>query len=655
MNSYLRQSTASQSRAVGPFVDDTDFKTAETALTIANTDIKLVVNGAASANKNSGGGTHRVNGLYGVTFDATDTATVGEMMVSVVAAGALPVFHAFTILEEAVYDAMFAASAPGYVANAPVSVAQFGGSNGTFSGGRPEVNLTHWLGTAAATPTTAGVPEVDVTFVNGSAALAEDPQLLLTTTIATLASQTSFTLTAGSADNSAYADCVIVVRDASTAVQKAVGWVDAYTGSTRTVTLEADPGVFTMAVGDSVDILPPTSLSKKRVAQGVHNAARSGYTVAGSFGQGVASVQGNVVGNVNALANDAITSGSFLPGAITGTALNASALAAIVTAVLDELLSGHATAGTVGKALSSTLTVADKLDTAMELDGSVYRFTVNALEQAPAGGGGGSTDWTADERTAIRSIMGIPASGTTPADPTAGILDTIRDAVGGVQSDTDNIQTRIPAALVSGRMNANVEALASVAVTEDHANGLLALGQQYTNTSVVPATVVNMNGNTITAGVIADGALNTANFGDGAITAAKFAPGAITSAVIAAGALTTATFAAGTTIPRVTLADTVTNLTNAPTAGDLTTAMTASVTAAVPTAAQTADKLIGRRIGGGADGGRTVGQALAASRNKVTRSGSTLTVYDIDDTTVLWTATLTSDAAADPLTGIDPT
>lgn len=114
MPGYLRQSTASQSRALGPFVDDTDFKSAETGLTIANTDIKLVVNGGASANKNSGGGTHRVNGVYGVTFDATDTATVGEMEVSVFVSGALPVFDKFFVIEEAVYDALYAASAAGY-------------------------------------------------------------------------------------------------------------------------------------------------------------------------------------------------------------------------------------------------------------------------------------------------------------------------------------------------------------------------------------------------------------------------------------------------------------------------------------------------------------------------------------------------------------
>jgi hypothetical protein len=112
-------------------VDDVDFKSVETALTIANTDIKLIVNGGASANKNSGGGTHRVNGVYGVTFDATDTATVGEMEVSVSVSGALVVFDKFFVVEEAVYDALFVAAAPGYVVDQPVNVTKVGGTTQT--------------------------------------------------------------------------------------------------------------------------------------------------------------------------------------------------------------------------------------------------------------------------------------------------------------------------------------------------------------------------------------------------------------------------------------------------------------------------------------------------------------------------------------------
>jgi hypothetical protein len=75
--------------------------------------------------------------------------------------------------------------------------------------------------------------------------------------------------------------------------------------------------------------------------------------------------------------------------------------------------------------VDATKVIADKLDTMMELDGSVYRLTTNSVEQVAAGSG--TADWTADEKTAIRSILGIPGSGTTPADPSSGILDTIRD------------------------------------------------------------------------------------------------------------------------------------------------------------------------------------------------------------------------------------
>jgi len=84
------------------------------------------------------------------------------------------------------------------------------------------------------------------------------PQVLQNTTIATLASQTSFTLTAGSADDDAYNNQMIIIEDQSTGTQKAIGLISDYTGSTKTVTLSVDPAVFTMATGDTVDIIAVT-------------------------------------------------------------------------------------------------------------------------------------------------------------------------------------------------------------------------------------------------------------------------------------------------------------------------------------------------------------------------------------------------------------
>lgn len=106
---------------------------------------------------------------------------------------------------------------------------------------------------------------------------------------------------------------------------------------------------------------------------------------------------------------------------------------ATATALADVPTVGEFEARTILSASYATATAAtaiqtvtDRLDGMLELDGSVYRYTVNALEQAPAGGGGGGgTDWNADERTAIRTILGIPTSGTTPVNPSAGVLDSI--------------------------------------------------------------------------------------------------------------------------------------------------------------------------------------------------------------------------------------
>ena len=124
---YLRQSTASQAVLIGPFVD-TD-GAAVTGLTIDAADIRLSKNGANIVGKNSGGGTHDELGMYTITLDATDTDTVGRLQLTVVESGALQVYHEFQVLEEATFDMLFAGSALGYIANAPVNVAQVSGDS----------------------------------------------------------------------------------------------------------------------------------------------------------------------------------------------------------------------------------------------------------------------------------------------------------------------------------------------------------------------------------------------------------------------------------------------------------------------------------------------------------------------------------------------
>ena len=67
-----------------------------------------------------------------------------------------------------------------------------------------------------------------------------------------------------------------------------------------------------------------------------------------------------------------------------------------------------------------------------------------------------------------------------------------------------------------------------------------------------------------------------------------------------------------------------------------------------------ADDILGRTLTRGASGGRTVGQALMALRNKVSIAAGTLTVTSNNDTTTEWTATIATEAVTAIVTSIDP-
>lgn len=106
----LKQSTAVTVK-VGPFVDDSDGKTAETGLTISQGDIRLSKNGGAFAQTNNAtGATHDENGYYGVPLDTTDTGTLGTLVVAVSESGALPVFREFMIVPANIYDSLVSGS-----------------------------------------------------------------------------------------------------------------------------------------------------------------------------------------------------------------------------------------------------------------------------------------------------------------------------------------------------------------------------------------------------------------------------------------------------------------------------------------------------------------------------------------------------------------
>lgn len=156
--------------------------------------------------------------------------------------------------------------------------------------------------------------------------------------------------------------------------------------------------------------------------------------------------------------------------------------------------------GLVDTEVGAIKTVTDRLDTAIELDGAVYRFTTNALEQAPVGGGGGATDWTATEREHIRHRLGINGTATAPtATPS---LSTLTAAQVNAEADTALLDVGLTPT-VTGRIDAAIS------------SRLATSGYTAAPTAVAVANEVQTR--TITA-VTAVGAIAT-----GGITAASLA------------------------------------------------------------------------------------------------------------------------------------
>lgn len=164
MAALIRQSTA-VTILFGPFLDDTDGKTAETALSIAAAEILVGKHNSGFTTKNDGTvPTHNSSGWYLVTLNATDTNTVGQVIIACHKAGALPVWREFMVVPAMVFDSLVTGGD-----FLQVDACQFLGANVTAAGGIPAVNATQVKGVDAMTQIRDavfnGVVENSKTFV----------------------------------------------------------------------------------------------------------------------------------------------------------------------------------------------------------------------------------------------------------------------------------------------------------------------------------------------------------------------------------------------------------------------------------------------------------------------------------------------------------
>jgi hypothetical protein len=344
---YLKADTATTIR-IGPFVDDTDGKTAETALTIAQADVRLSKNGAAAAQKNDAtSATHDENGYYRVPLDTTDTNTEGTLDVCVSEAGALPVIAKFTVLPAAVYDSLIAGTDTLTADVTQVAGSSVAGVN-DFKADLTSLNdpTAAAVATAVRSELTTELGRIDATIT--SRAVAGDAMTLTSgergdvansvwgkdlSTYATVDQAGTLLKTAESNTNDlktttvVKADVVSISGD-STAANNLESYCDGTTPMPVNVTQVAGSSVSGVAdFKADVSGLPTSS----QIADAVWDEAQSGHTTAGTFGL-------------------------YLDAAVSGVSTGGVSAADIADAVWDEALSGHTTAGSAGKALADAET-----------------------------------------------------------------------------------------------------------------------------------------------------------------------------------------------------------------------------------------------------------------------------------------------------------
>jgi hypothetical protein len=147
----VRQSTAFEC-SIGPVLDADGV--AVTGGVVGDFKIKKTTGNFAALN-GSATLTHVSAGTYDLVLTTSDTDTVGLCSIAIddTTNACAPLY--LQVVEEAIYDMFFAASATGLI----------------------PANVTQWLGQAAAAVTNNGVPEVDITHIGGVAVSTSTAQL----------------------------------------------------------------------------------------------------------------------------------------------------------------------------------------------------------------------------------------------------------------------------------------------------------------------------------------------------------------------------------------------------------------------------------------------------------------------------------------------
>jgi hypothetical protein len=383
----LKQSTAA-TVLVGPVLDS-----AGLAITTAVIgDFQLTKNGTTAALASPATATHSHNGNYLIALSTGNTDTAGRLVITVNNSAQAMGTHRYTVLLPSVFDAIIAnaTNTTGGLPTATGTISALAGAVSTLTAGGVRTELATELGridqTIGSRATQTSVDAID-DFIDTEVSAIKDKTDLI---VAFPANFSNLDITVGGA-----------IAELGAAALTANGAGDA---------------IETYVWG----ALLANNMNANSFGARIIRSANSNNTV---------QISGGGSNHIFAVLHDAepnsIPEDAFVSGAVSARVIATDAIDSDAMAASANTEIANAVAAT--QALS-------RLDSMIESDGAgQFRFDTIALEMAPAGGGGGGTDWNANERTAFRTILGFNSSGDI-LDPTSGILDTIRDSITGNQT-----------------------------------------------------------------------------------------------------------------------------------------------------------------------------------------------------------------------------
>lgn len=276
----------------------------------------------------------------------------------------------------------------------------------------------YWVVVASVTVDSGTINFIAATFRIGY------ESAILNTTIATLSSQTSFTLTSGPAEDDALNGMEVVIHDVASAVQMGRAVISDYTGSSKTVTLAAGT-TFTAAATDNIAVMGPSPVQPTVAGRTLDVTA----TGAAGIDWGNVENQGTSV-------------------SLTSTTLNA--IASAVSATLANGAHGGSSAsfefgdgGVIGSISSAGLALYSNTDAALLLYGAgvpglyAYGSSASAVKAERAGAGTTAVEIVGTETVSGGvTVTGTLSAGTLSATTNSVPWNAAYDAE--VQSECDD-------------------------------------------------------------------------------------------------------------------------------------------------------------------------------------------------------------------------